>query len=272
MATSRLRCSRLGASVAWWRRSLTGRSKRWSSLNGGQVALVCSCRYRARPAVLKVSPRQRDQTSVSHETEALRLWTGLAPEVLAARDDGWTVLLERLEPGLALADCQPLLGSLEILGGLARELHRYPSNAEFPPLATGPLGQAWRRNLQRNSDALTELDDLLSTGGDSVLLHGDLQPTNVLLHRGRWRVIDPKPHRGDPHAECFLFLGFASHLPREGAAETVDQWLSIYSAAAGLERARVERWIKVWAQAELGWWPEGEPGWGPSIARLLAAL
>jgi hypothetical protein len=85
-------------------------------------------------------------------------------------------------------------------------------------------------------------------------------------------VIDPKPHRGDPHAECFLFLGFAGYLPREGAAETVDQWLSIYSAAAGLERARVKRWIKVWAQAELGWWPEGEPGWGLSIARLLAAL
>lgn len=241
-------------------------------LAGGQVAVVCACRYRGEPAVLKVSPRRRDQTGIGHETEALRLWTGLAPEVLAARDDGWTALLERIEPGVPLADCRPLPETIEILGGIARELHRYPVDSRFPSLATGPLGRGWRRNLRHSPVALAELDDLLATGGNPVLLHGDLQPTNVLLARGRWRVIDPKPHCGDRHVECFLFLGLGENLPDSGAADTVEEWLSLYSAAAGLDERRLRRWTKVWAQAELAGWPEGKPGWGPNIARLLAAL
>ena len=263
--------------VASTERRLTDAIAEWEledvePLDGGQVALVCGCRYRGRPAVLKVSPRRREETWTNHETEALRLWAGLAPDVLAARDDGWTVLLERLKPGVPLADCRAPLETLEILGELSQQLRCYPASSQFPSLGTGALGESWRTNLRHSPDALAEFEDLLATGGDPVVLHGDFHPLNVLADQDSWRVIDPKPHRGDPHADCFLFLGFAEDLPDTGAAETVDEWLSLYSAAAGLDERRLRRWTRVSAEAELGWWPEGKPGWGPNMSRLLAAL
>ena len=241
-------------------------------LGPGEVAVVCSCRYRGQPAVLKVSPRPRDQRSPHHETDALRLWTGLAPLVLASRDEGWTALLERLEPGVPLADCRPQLEALEILGELARKLHRYPAGAPFPSLATGGPASRWRSILQGRPDVVAELDELLATAGDPVVLHLDLHPNNVLLDRERWRVIDPRPHRGDRHAECFVFLALAARLPDRSASETVDEWLSRYCTAAALDEGRVRGWTKVWARAELGRWPKGKPGWGEDMARLLAAL
>lgn len=123
------------------------------------------------PAVLKVSPRQRDESHSCYETDALRLWTGLAPRVLAARDDGWTALLERIDPGVPLAFCRTRLEALEVLGGVARELCRYPAGVRFPSLASDGLGREWRTNLESRPDALAELDELFATGGDPVLLH-----------------------------------------------------------------------------------------------------
>src|SRR5215213_4852918 len=95
----------------------------------GQVAVVLGCRYRGEAAVLKVTPRRRDQVHRRDEIEALRLWSGLAPKVLAVRDDGWTALLERLRPGIPLAFCRPRLEALRILGDVERELHCHPSAA-----------------------------------------------------------------------------------------------------------------------------------------------
>ena len=241
-------------------------------LGDGQVAVVCSCRYRGQPAVLKVSPRRRDQTHRRHETEALRLWTGLAPQVLAARDDGWTALLERVDPGVPLAFCRPRLQALQILGEVAQKLHRYPAGTAFPSLATNGIGRNWRENLQRRPDALAELEELLATTGRDVLLHLDLHTENVLSDGERWRVIDPKPHRGDRHAECFVFLSLADELPRHDAATTLDEWISCFCTGAGLDEQRLRRWISVLAQAELGWWPNGNSGWGADITHLVEAL
>ncbi len=158
------------------------------------------------------------------------------------------------------------------LGEMARRLHRYPAGPAFPSLDTSELGRRWRTHLESTPDALAELDELHATGGDPVLLHLDLHPQNELRDGDRWRVIDPKPHRGDPHAECFVFLLLAGELPAGGAADTVNQWISRYCAGAALDEQRLRRWIKIWAQAELGWWPHGNSGWGACMRHLIEAL
>ena len=241
-------------------------------LGDGNVAIVCGCRHGGRPAVLKVTPRMREQTHRRDETDALRVWAGVAPEVLATRDDGWTALLERIEPGVTLKSCSDRLAAMTILGKVAGRLHRYPPGAGFASLADSRAVARWREYLEDAPDARAELEDLLATSQDPVLLHLDLHRGNVLRDRTGWRVIDPKPRLGDRHAECFVFLAHARYLPERDTAATLEAWIARYATAAQLDERRMRRWIAVRAEAELGWWPRGEPGWGDDMARLLAAL
>lgn len=184
--------------------------------------------------------------------------------MLAARNDGWTALLERVDPGVPLAFCRPRPEALEILGETARKLHSYrcAAAATFPSLATGRLGRRWRTNLSRRPAALAELDELLASEDDPVLLHLDLHLENVLGDGHRWRVIDPKPHWGDRHAECFVFLSLADELPDRETAKTLNEWLSRYCSGGAVDEQHLRRWIAVLAGTELGWWPHGNTGWG----------
>jgi len=241
-------------------------------LGEGNVAIVCACRHHGDPAVLKVTPRMRHQTHRSDETDALRVWAGLAPDVIATRDDDWTALLERVLPGVPLKSCAAPLEAMQILGEMAARLHRHPPGTGFVSLSDGKAVESWRTRLDHAPRARADLEDLLATGGDPVLLHLDLHRGNVLSHHTGWRVVDPKPRAGDRHAECFCFLAMARDLPERGAATALDAWVARYAAAAELDEARLRRWITVRAEAELGWWPPGQPGWGDHMRRLLAAL
>ena len=64
-------------------------------LPGGNVAVVCAA---DRPVALKLNPRTE---RLAAEACALRFWrdTGAAAELLDARDDDYTMLMERLQPG-----------------------------------------------------------------------------------------------------------------------------------------------------------------------------
>ena len=113
-----------GAVDAW---GLTGVHE----LAGGNVAVVCAA---DQPVVLKVNPRME---GLSIEAAALRFWrdTGAAVELLDARDDDYTLLLERLEPGTpTLADLGRLVARLHAAG---------PPPPHFPHLresaGSGPI-------------------------------------------------------------------------------------------------------------------------------------
>src|SRR5688572_18922388 len=113
---------RLAAATAAW--SL----KNLDPLAGGVVALTCSAVRDGRPVVLKLNPRgHRDDPQLAAEGDALAFWrpTGAAVELIDRRDRGFTLLLERLQPGHTLDDTHPTSERrLTELGQFTARLHR----------------------------------------------------------------------------------------------------------------------------------------------------
>jgi streptomycin 6-kinase len=240
-------------------------------LGAGAVAVVCAATRDREPVVLKVNPRgHRDEVQLAGEGDALAFWepTGVVARLLGRRDDGLTLLLERLRPGTALDDTDRSFEErLEILGGLAAELHAhvpgrgtYISMSDF--LADGRAALADRPQL------IEELDRLVQPSHDDVLIHADLHGGNVLRHGDRWTVIDPKGVRGDPHADIWALIEpDAPALPEPGAA-----WARVtrYAEAAGMDPQRAGAWTRMRAYMESA--QVTDAGWTARLREMGAAL
>jgi streptomycin 6-kinase len=243
--------ARLTEAVAAWRLSAL------EPLPNGEVALVFGATTKGGEAVLKLSPRVAGETDeLGQEGSALQLWAsaGIAPHVLAARDDGLTLLLERVRPGhdLRHADAFEIVRTL---GALCPRVHLAVPPGRFRPLGAGSQAESWRRGLAGTRE-LDELEQLLTPTPQDRLLHIDLHWHNALRGPDGWMVIDPKPHVGDPHADVFAFfdgppLG-AMPDGRRAAREYVRTLTGMYAAAAGLDRDRIETWIRIRALAIVG--------------------
>ncbi len=241
-------------------------------LPGGNVALVCAADCDSRPVVLKANPRGTpDDAELAFEGAALAFWgpTGAAIELLAERDDGFTLLLERAEPGDTL-DATELdwEEKLAVLGRLARRLHAAgPPPAEVIPMSA--YAATW-------PDAAEELAGLLAPSPADVLVHADLHPGNALRADGSWKVIDPHGARGDRHAEIWaLICPEAPALPEDPAEARRIAWrrLETYARAAGLDPNRAALWTRVRASAEAAP-PEldDDPEWAERLRRTARAL
>jgi streptomycin 6-kinase len=204
--------------------------------------------YRARlpggeAAVLKVEPAA--SWTPAGVDRALAVWAraGLAPRVIAAHDDGRTLLLEQVAPGTQLGDhSRSEAESFAVIAETARRLREAPrteADGPFPTVGDHAEADGWRRALgRRHPEALAELDALLAQPA-TALIHNDLYQDNILRAGDGWAVIDPKPVLADPHAECFGLLA---------AAEYVDDLaiLDRYAEAAGLPDPRLlARWVRV---------------------------
>jgi streptomycin 6-kinase len=159
-----------------WRLSLDN-----ERMAGGAWGIVLCCHTASgREAVLKVCANQE---RLRAETSAMLAWAdGPAVGVLAHR--AGALLLQRARPGTAsrLAPSRLAL--------LLDELHR-PTN-----IGERGLGD-WRASITAAVLQVPSLQalgrELLREGqGRPVLtVHGDLQPANILEHRGASAVIDP---------------------------------------------------------------------------------
>jgi len=159
-----------------WRISLNDEKVR-----AGAVGIVLCCHTDSgREAVLKLCA---DRERLRAETSALLTWMGgPAIEVLAHRPGA--LLLVRAQPGTRsqLAPSQLAL--------LLNALHR-------PATAAGADLRDWRASIAAAIAQLPPLSplgrELLREGKGRPLrtLHGDLQPANILKHRGTHAVIDP---------------------------------------------------------------------------------
>jgi streptomycin 6-kinase len=243
--------ARLTAAVAAWQLS------RLEPLPGGEVALVFAATTPNGDAVLKLSPRVTGATdALAREGAALALWAdaGIAPHVLAARDDGLTLLMERVRPGhdLRHADAAEIV---QTLGALCPQVHLAVAPGQFQGLGEGSEARSWRHALAGTRE-LSELERLLIPSREDRLLHTDLHWLNALRGPHGWVVIDPKPHVGDPHADVFAFFDGPplSAMPdrRPAAREHVRALTASYARAAGLDRDRIEAWIRIRALAIVG--------------------
>ena len=157
------------------------------------------------PAVLKLIYPHRE---AEHEADALELFDGNGAVRLLARDDARSaMLLERCEPGTALAESGGETGLDVLVELLPRQWVRagepFHTLAEEAAWWIDDLPEQWvqsgraieRRLVDAAVDALRSLSE---SQGEQVLLNQDLHGDNVLAaEREPWLVIDPKPLVGE---------------------------------------------------------------------------
>ncbi len=156
------------------------------------------------------------------EGTALQLWGGEGAVLLLDEDrERRALLIERCQPGTTLRDTGlPVEDALSIGAELLRRLWREPGNpSAYERVAdvTAEWAVDVRRRVERQSPpfdvGLVELGASLleslpaSAARDTVVVHGDFNPGNVLAAtREPWLAIDPHPMVGDPAYDPSQFL------------------------------------------------------------------
>ncbi len=225
-----------------------------------------------RPAVLKVGfPHWEGHW----EAVALESWgTDFAPEVL--RQDAWTwaMLLECADPGGPLSRFETSTEhALEIAAGLFTAAVTGRPTLGLPP-GIPSLGEVVGRYVADATAALPlqhralepwggahvlepflgDALELIDGGRSTVLLHGDLNPGNILQHGQRWILIDPKPMLGEPEFDLFpLVEQLGSPLAQSAPSQVLEGHLELVSAMVDCDPARVARWCAVRAALNVSW-------------------
>jgi streptomycin 6-kinase len=221
---------------------------------GGQLAWVAPVRrHDGSDAVLKVSAPHPE---ADHEAAALAAWDGDgAIRLLGVADDLGALLLERCAPGSALLEAEA--EAVAPVGAeLAARLHRAAPPPGLPSL-TDVLG-GWADETERVAAATGRLDgdDLLVLGlhlmrtapdevapEGQVLLHGDLNPTNVLrARRGSWLAIDPQAMVGDPAYDGVRVVLQPDPLATKDPAATLRGRLAVVAEEMQVDHERLRRW------------------------------
>src|SRR5207302_9779787 len=175
---------------------------------GGNVGWVARVRRAdGSDAVLKVEcPGHRNPWAA----KGLQHWAGHGAARLFDSDEASQVLLlERCVPGTNGDDLDVATGT-EAVASVLAELHAVepPAADEFEPLAmvverSRETMWDWFDRFERPVDrgVVAQADELFtsltSSSTDTVLLHGDLGPGNVVLSERGWLAIDPYPVLGD---------------------------------------------------------------------------
>jgi streptomycin 6-kinase len=182
----------------------------------------------------------------------------LGPAVLEQNAWTWAMLLERLDPGTNLLDAGlPVLDAVAI----GAELHRRVA-ATPPPPGVPTLADQYRPFVDRLADdraagllveaglpasaaasALSEFGELCASTPATSLLHGDLNPTNVLRHESGWRILDPKPAVGDAAFGTFSLV--RDLLADTGSEEQLAELTGTAARIAGVNRDRALRWTRM---------------------------
>jgi streptomycin 6-kinase len=212
---------------------------------GGNVSWVAPCRRRTDGAelVLKV---QLPHPESEPEAVALAAWGGRGAVRLEARDaERRALLLERCEPGTAID---------ELDGGLAvgALLHEAPVPEAGVPELVDVL-RVWAAGVEDRRPLAPQLDpglvdlavETMRSADEAprrVLLHGDLNPTNVLRSQRGWLAIDPKPMAGDPAFDGARLVLQLDPDPARDPAEVFAERIRATSDALDAEADRVARW------------------------------
>ena len=223
-------------------------------------------------AVLKVGVPSRE---LKCQIETLRLCNGEGIARLFEADlEQCAMLMERITPGDTLESLGDDVAMTAIAGDVMRQMWRpIPQEHHFQSVdewsldlkklrahfsgGYGPFPPA----LIDQAEGLFR--ELLTSDGPRSLIHGDVNPGNILRARRAngeesWRIIDPTGVVGHPLYDVATFL---NNLP-EGAPETeiraalarrADQLAERFSGQPGMDRKA----ILAWGQAHIvlaGWW------------------
>ena len=260
--------SLIDASLARWDLVPDGEARH------GECALVLPVRLQGndfadstptREAILKLT-WPHDEARLEHL--ALRHWNGRgAVRLLAADPASYGLLLERLDADRELTSVS-ILEACDVIGGLMRVLDQ-PAGEQY--VLVSDKAQRWDAQLRHGTplvprrltdQAAATLAHLVTGGVDGRLVHEDLHDMNVLaplvLSRGDWLAIDPKPVSGEwAYAVAPIVWNRADATAAAYNQRThVRLRADIVADAAGLDPDRVTHWTfvrlvlnAVWAAA-----------------------
>ncbi|GAA0607166.1 aminoglycoside phosphotransferase family protein [Craurococcus roseus] len=230
------------------------------------------------PAMLKLALDEE----VRHGGALLEWWGGDGAARVLARD-GDALLMERATGAASLSDMARNGrddGACRVLCAVAARLH---APRPEPPPDLVPLPR-WFRDLEPAAAAhggilvrcAAAARALLAEPREVCVLHGDLHHGNVLDFGPRrgWLAIDPKGllgERGFDFANIFANPDLAD--PARPAATEPGRFarrLEVVTAAAGLERERLLRWVLAWTGLSAAWFL-GD-GMSPAIDLRIAEL
>ncbi|GAA1407703.1 aminoglycoside phosphotransferase family protein [Catellatospora coxensis] len=222
-----------------------------------------------RAAVLKISWPHPEMMG---EAAALRVWQGHGVVTLHAHDGvRHAMLLERVDPGTTLGD-RDWLPAEERLLVAARLLAR---------LWSAPVGDAsgfdllshvtarWAGLVEQRMERLRPgfdpglvahgirlLRELPTTALRRVLVHGDINPGNILAgQREPWLVIDPKPMYGDPGYDPWkLVEQIDDPFRHPNPAAVLRRRFAIFGEVTGEDPARLAAWATARRVEDSLWW------------------
>jgi streptomycin 6-kinase len=238
-----------------------------------------------RDAVLKiVFPHDEAR----HEARALRAWDGRgAVRLLDDAPEDWALLLEHVRPGTPMIESDETAEERLAAGAdVHRELCAAPADrdsrelrdlhAAVPSVVEVCRGwsdvladRAARAAVEGEMDldpgllalAVTSLRDLPTSAERDVVVHGDLNPGNLLrAPDGRWVVIDPKPMHGDPAYDLWPLLSQVDDPFRHARpTDVLGARLALVADRTGLDAQRIAAWSvaraceqALWTWAEIG--------------------
>ena len=284
------------AGLAWLRRlpSLTKElAGRWSLEVGSPFPdlsynwVVPALRADGTPAVLKLSfPEDKEFRT---EASALAAFGGRGICRLLELDlERGAMLLERLLPGTDLTSVEDDEEATTIAAGVIKKLRRpAPRDHAFPTVAgwAGGFGRLRRRfdggtgpmpgDLVQKAETL--FADLLASGGEPLLLHGDLHQGNILAAgRAPWLAIDPKGVVGEAAYETAALLHNPAQMLRVlNPKSLLERRIDVLSEGLDLERTRIRTWGMAQAVLAAYWGLESDGKvWEEALvfARLLDGI
>lgn len=223
---------------------------------GGCASWVAPVRQRVdgSRAVLKVQfPNPESQP----EAPVLAAWAGVGAVRLLDHDpDRRALLLEWCEPGTGLVEEGGSVAAATAGADIATRLHATPPPAGTPTLASvlGPWADEVEARLALHPTevpgwgqrALATMRDRPGAVDDHVLLHGDLNPTNVLsAAREPWLAIDPKPMVGDPAYDGARLVLQPDPNATAHPAGTLAQRLDVLAQRMAVDRGALLEWCLV---------------------------
>ncbi len=245
---------------------------------GGAAASVLRVTTRdGSPAVLKVGFPHAEGVG---EALALEAWGAeYSPAVLRQDPWTWSLLLERIEPGIPLSrSTLTAAEALDRASAVLSVLVQSPIPEGIPTLAAivnDYLTDARARLPEQRSTlrargvlelvetALEDAAVLVASDGGGWFLHGDFNPGNLLLDRSsgvdRWRVIDPKPMRGDREFDLWPIVEqVGSPFSRPDPTAVLAEQLRLVVDRVGCDYERAVRWAVVRAALDVTWYVEDD--------------